>query len=325
MSKKTDAKISDVARPAAGTMEIPLGRIIVDAEFNARKQGMDEESLKSFSRSLNEEGLLQPVVVEPLSNGDYYLTAGFRRVAAAKLLGWPSITATVKIDESKDKKEHEINRYFTNIAENVARQSITPYDLAMRCKLLKAKYEISGSDIARRVGKNVGYINNLLNVVGEGEKGEGVIAPVLSRWETECSWPDDDRRTKVCTTDWLNRCRKMDKQGQTDFLDRAIFISEGGDPEKYDAGKRGDKSTTSTDPDHNTLVRPSAGHLSKALEAAQAAIKSENVAKEEKTRLNGVVEGLKFALGVKSGLTNRIKGVVAFKDGKVVEGANAPS
>lgn len=342
MSKNTSKadkgeKVADkptAAVPSGAIMSIPLSLIVVDEEFNARTQGMDEDSIKVFARSIDEEGMLQPPVVEAMDGGRFYLKAGFRRIAAAKLLEWDAVDCVVKEAEGATEKEQNLNRYFTNLAENVARRNLTPFDTAHRCKLLKRDYGLKGADIAKRIGMNTGYVNNLLQIVGEGEKGDNKGATlhpdIMKHWEMECGWTEDEKekRTKICTTDTLKRWLPLPHPEQLRLYNRAAYHADNpkADMEAWDkeyAERTGGKGAGGDKPepanDTKEVVRATKSQLEKALEATKEALK-ESKSKEQTTRLNGVVEGLKFALGVKEGYTNSVKGVIAYKDGKMTEG-----
>jgi ParB/RepB/Spo0J family partition protein len=325
MSKEKEVGEVIHATPAGREMDIPLSLIVADQKFNARQiQGENwDKDIKAFSKSIDEEGQLQAVGVKARGDGKYQLLFGFRRFAAFETLlseaksekaqaRWETIRATLVETKSN------LDDLYVNMAENVARSNLTPYDLAMRCKDLKEEYGQSGSAIASRLGKHVGYINNLLNVVGCGEKGDGVIEPILRRWKEECSYTADSTQTRICTTDWLNKVRRLDREGQELELNRELWVMNGNDPEKFDSENPSpNREPRAADPD--LLKRSSKKQLIAALEACQQVVK-EAKEKEMITRLNGVIEGLKFAIGRKTGETNRIRGVIAYKNGDMVEG-----
>lgn len=336
MAKRSEGLVEH-AIPVGGTMEIPLKRIIVDKDFNVR-QTEDEEAIKLLLQSMEKEGQIQDVVVEPGDDGNYHLIAGFRRVAAAKLGEWQTIRATVweptnaKGERETDKHEAEVARLFVNLAENVARSNVSTYDLAIRCKTLKGKYDLAGDKIAKRLGRNTGYINNLLQIVGMGEKGEhagNTLAPrILARWKEECSWSEDEVKTKICKTPVLRAWVKLDHDTQMARFNREMWVAENpskdaGEYDKMMAAANGQTGAQAgAGSDKESIARATAGQLMKALEAAHRTKTQHKGDKEKVTWLNGVIAGLEFAVGVKRGTTNRIRGVCAFDgEGKMIEGA----
>lgn len=335
--KKTMAKKETAtalhATPAGGSMDVPLKLIVVDESFNVR-QTKDEKKIEELAKSLDAEGQIQDAIVEPNGDGTYTLRAGHRRLAAAKLLEWDTLRCTVWIPSNAkgepltDEKEKDVARYFLNMAENVARANISTYDLAMRCKLMKRKYELTGGDVSKRLGKATSYINNLLAVVGEGEKGEHagntLAEPILKQWREECSWDPDDVRTRICHINQLRRWVRMGHEDQMKDFNEELFVAGGGDRDEYrkklqEANGGSAAQAGAGGGDGEGARREGKAVLEMAVEQAKYA-KKEAKSKEEVTRFNGIIDALEFALGVKTGSTNRIKGVCAFKDGKLVEG-----
>lgn len=341
MSKNTQntKTTTPFATPAGGSMDIPLARIIVDDEFNVR-QVRDEEKDKALATSMKKEGQLQDVIVEPVEDGNFKLIAGYRRMRAAKINGWDSIRAVIwqptndKGEPLTEKKEIEVARYFVNLAENVARDNVTPFDLAFRCKMMKDKYDLDGKSIASRVGRNTSYVNNLLAIVGGVEKGEHagntLIPEILDQWKMECELPEDDLRQRVCNVQRLRGWVTLDHATQKLKFDELLYVANGGKVEdfwKEHAAKNGGQGTgNGADKGKggkgDEVRRAGKAEIEAAIEAVKRAKKETPAKNKERTsRLNGILEGLEFALGVKPGYTNRITGVCAFKDGEMTEGA----
>ena len=63
---------------------VPLSKIKADQKKNPRKKE-DKTALEELVKSINEKGIVVPVIVMP-SNGTYELVCGFRRLKAAQAL-----------------------------------------------------------------------------------------------------------------------------------------------------------------------------------------------------------------------------------------------
>lgn len=77
--------------------EIPL-RNIQESKTNPRRQ-FDEAKLAELAGNIRQHGVLQPVLVRPLRNGEpeqFELVAGARRYRASKLAGRATILASVR-------------------------------------------------------------------------------------------------------------------------------------------------------------------------------------------------------------------------------------
>lgn len=175
---------------------IARDKIKVDQVFNARETLKD---IPQLAKTIKTDGLLQPVIVRPQKgkdgkpDGTFFLVAGFRRMAALDTLSWKEIPCTVvNITDEKD-------AYLQNLSENVARESLSGYELGKAVKHIKDTYGMSGSQISARVsGTSKGYINNLLAI------SENVMSEILEQWHAG---------HPCATTDFLRTLAKTDKDG----------------------------------------------------------------------------------------------------------------
>ena len=80
-----------------------------------------ESSLRELADSIREVGVLQPILVRPLSNGKFELIAGERRCRASELAGRTTIPAIVR-------EISEIESMEQALVENLQRADLTPLD-----------------------------------------------------------------------------------------------------------------------------------------------------------------------------------------------------
>jgi ParB/RepB/Spo0J family partition protein len=326
------------AMPSGGEMDVPCHLIDADPKFNARHfldgTGKDGQTVEQLANTIKKEGQLSAVQVRPGKDGRFDLVFGFRRFAAISWpkekggLGLPTIKATIADPELTEK-----DLYYRNLTENVARENLTPYDLGLRCKLLKEEGD-SGAEIAKRIGKNTGYINDLIRYATE------LHPEIMQRWKLEHSPEFDANQTKVLTTDNLRQiCAFKKDDGKTPDKDAQLkayhdlMVTNGNeegdkDDDKGDGNGAGNARGTAIG-----AKRPSLKHLKSALEAAEMTKKhgkdwsldkegkvkgGKALDKEETTRINAIIETLQWAMAskIKPGQTNSIKGVYSYKDGE---------
>lgn len=127
----------------------------------------DDESLQGLAKSIQQKGLIQPIIVRESANENgtrlYELVAGERRLRAAKLLGLSEIP--VIIQDLADLDALEIS-----IIENAQRENLNPIEEALAFKLLQDKFKLSQAAISEVIGKNRSTISNalrLLNLASE--------------------------------------------------------------------------------------------------------------------------------------------------------------
>src|SRR5207244_9616207 len=78
----------------AAYQELPVSAVRPNP--NQPRSTFDEESMASLTASIREVGILQPVLVRPVDDGEYELVAGERRWRAARRAGLQSIPALIR-------------------------------------------------------------------------------------------------------------------------------------------------------------------------------------------------------------------------------------
>lgn len=136
-------------------LEIQLDRIFVNP--NQPRKYFNETSIKELADSINEHGLLQPIIVKETSKG-YMLVAGERRMRAMKLLKRDSIPAIVR----------EYNEKFLTelaILENIQREDLTPIEEAVAYRSIIKEFNITHDKLAEKIGKSRSYITNIIGLL----------------------------------------------------------------------------------------------------------------------------------------------------------------
>lgn len=153
---------------------VPVTLNINELEANKAqpRTEFDDEALKELADSIAKHGIIQPVVVKPLSSGKYKIIAGERRYRASKMAGLQDIPVIVK-----DISDAEIMELA--LVENLQRENLSALEEAKGYKSLVDNYNFTQADVAKAVGKSRSYVANtmrLLNlpqfVVEKLESGE---------------------------------------------------------------------------------------------------------------------------------------------------------
>jgi len=143
-----------VVRPTA-VRNIPIDR--VEPNPNQPRLAMDKAGLDDLTASVREHGVLQPILVRPLTNGRYQLIAGERRWRAAGRAGLEVVPALIeKID---DETALEIA-----VIENLQREDLSPLDEAMIYDKMIREHGYSIRKLAQKLGKDKGYLENRLRL-----------------------------------------------------------------------------------------------------------------------------------------------------------------
>jgi len=122
---------------------------------------INTEALHELISSIEENGLLQPIIITELEeNGFYTIIAGHRRFEAFKILGKSTIPALIK----KNIKNKDLA--ILSLTENLMRENLHPIENAIAIKnILDNKIVESQNKLAQYVGLSKGYVSKLLNIL----------------------------------------------------------------------------------------------------------------------------------------------------------------
>ncbi|MDD3692827.1 MAG: ParB/RepB/Spo0J family partition protein [Oscillospiraceae bacterium] len=122
-----------------------------------RKQ-FDDEALAELAESIGQHGILQPLLVRPLTDGSYQLVAGERRWRAARMAGLSDVPVVVR--DMDDKQMAELA-----LIENLQREDLNPMEQALGFKTLMDKYGLTQQEVAKVVSKSRPAVANALRLL----------------------------------------------------------------------------------------------------------------------------------------------------------------
>lgn len=138
------------------TIELPIQSIRTNPD-QPRKVFEDKELLE-LRDSIEEFGVLQPIIVKKEKDGTYFLIAGERRFRAASMLGLAKIPAVIK-----DADERDIA--LIALIENVQRENLNYIEEAAAYRSLMEDHGLTQSEIAKKVGKQQSTISNKIRLL----------------------------------------------------------------------------------------------------------------------------------------------------------------
>ncbi len=122
----------------------------------------DETALQELAESIEKHGLLQPILVRPLSNGCYSIIAGERRWRACRMAGLNEVPVIIK--ETDDKSYMEMA-----LVENLQREDLNVVEEALGYRALIEKYGLTQEEVAERMGKSRVAVTNTLRLLNLAE------------------------------------------------------------------------------------------------------------------------------------------------------------
>lgn len=127
------------------------------------------EEDESLIISIREHGLIQPILIRPLSHG-FEIVAGHRRYQACKSLRWRFIPC--KVCEMTNKQAFEIQ-----LSENIQRKSMDPIEEAEAFRRYVIDFGWGGvSDLAQKIGKSEEYVSHRIQLLKLSEETKRKIA-----------------------------------------------------------------------------------------------------------------------------------------------------
>ena len=120
------------------------------------------EELAELEHSIREFGVLQPIVVRPLSgtgdNATYELVMGERRLRASKAVGLTEIPAVIR-----DTKDADMLR--DALLENLHRANLNALEEASAYQQLLSDFGITQDELAKRIGRSRPQVTNTLRLL----------------------------------------------------------------------------------------------------------------------------------------------------------------
>ncbi|MEH6596619.1 MAG: ParB/RepB/Spo0J family partition protein [Colwellia polaris] len=125
-------------------------------KYQPRKD-MSAEALDDLANSIKSQGIIQPIVVRPVSEHSYEIIAGERRWRAAQLAELDAVPCLIK---------HVPDEAAVAIAliENIQREDLNAMEEAIALERLLIEFELTHQEVAEAVGKSRTAVTNLLRL-----------------------------------------------------------------------------------------------------------------------------------------------------------------
>lgn len=122
------------------------------------RKEFDEKALSELAESISKHGLLQPLLVRPLTLGGYQIVAGERRYRACQMAGLKDIPVIIR--ELGDTETMELA-----LIENLQREDLTPLEEAEGYNVLMTEHGFTQDEVAQSVGKSRPAVANALRLL----------------------------------------------------------------------------------------------------------------------------------------------------------------
>ena len=122
------------------------------------RQEFDDQALDELAASIEQLGIIQPITVRALGNGQFEVISGERRLRAARRAGLSRLPAYVREADTEAMLEMAL-------VENVQREELNPIEVALGYHRLIEECDLTQADVAKKVGKGRATIANFLRLL----------------------------------------------------------------------------------------------------------------------------------------------------------------
>lgn len=156
------ALIPDTPEVKKGEATTELDIDLVTPNKNQPRKNFDKEKIAELALSIQEHGLVQPLIV--VKEGEFYkIVAGERRWRACKSIGLKTVPVIVK--EYDEKQVAEIA-----LVENLQREDLNPIEEANGYKQLMEDFGLTQEEVSNRVQKSRSAVANSLRLLALPKK-----------------------------------------------------------------------------------------------------------------------------------------------------------
>ncbi len=153
--------VDEVAVPGESIKQIAIDKIHINPD-QPRKH-FDDVALQELASSIKQHGIIQPLVVTPVSDG-YRIVAGERRYRASKLAKLAKLPVIVR-------NHQELEELEIALVENVQRVDLSPLEQALSIVRLRDQFSLTPKDIAKKLGKAETTISNTVRLLQLTKRG----------------------------------------------------------------------------------------------------------------------------------------------------------
>ncbi len=144
---------------------------LIKLSTNQPRRYFDSSKLEELSRSIKQFGILEPLLVRPLTGGDYELVAGERRLRAAQLAGLTQVPAHIR-------EMNDITTAQVRLIENLQREDLNPVEETEGIlDLLALRLECHKDEVTS-------HLNKMRNVCDRYDENSDLRHSVMSQQET---------------------------------------------------------------------------------------------------------------------------------------------
>jgi ParB family chromosome partitioning protein len=147
---------SDAGSDNAAPNTLPIEKL-QPGQYQPRTR-MDQASLEELASSIRSQGIIQPILVRPISDSSFEIIAGERRWRAAQIAQLHEVPVLVR--DIPDEATLAVA-----LIENIQRENLNPVEEAVGLKRLMDEFELTHEEMATSIGRSRTAVTNLLRLL----------------------------------------------------------------------------------------------------------------------------------------------------------------
>ena len=173
LGRGLDALFKSNEEPVAtgGTTPNTLPLRMLKPNPNQPRKAFAEEGLEELASSIRAQGVLQPLLVRPVKNGEetfYEIVAGERRWRASRMAGIREVPVIIR-------EMTDLETLAVGLIENLQREDLNPMEEALGMQELKDKFGLSQEDLSQKLSKSRSSIANTLRLLQLSEAARAML------------------------------------------------------------------------------------------------------------------------------------------------------
>ncbi len=149
-----------------GTLKINISQI--EPNSDQPRKNFKDSDLNELATSIKNQGLIQPIVVRSINNGQYQIIAGERRWRASQIAGLHDVDCVVK-----DMQDSEILELA--LIENIQREDLNVIEEAQAYQALIQLKKITNEKLSKTIGKSPSHVSNILRLLELEDKIQEMV------------------------------------------------------------------------------------------------------------------------------------------------------
>lgn len=146
----------NTAEAGAGVQTLRISEI--EQNRSQPRKRFDEDAITELAESIQQHGMIQPIVVRPVGENRYQIVAGERRWRAAKRIGLSEVPVIIR-----SLTEAEASQIA--LVENLQRENLNPIEEARGYQTLMQQFEMTQEEVAKIVGRSRPAVANALRLL----------------------------------------------------------------------------------------------------------------------------------------------------------------